>query len=545
MACPCRATYHRRMNGPKPPHVPPTRQERPFAVDPLEDSRSRLETALLAHPYDAATRIELSDILHRQGRLRDSIQALQQAARHLPRHAPMIIQLVQRLIVRGDTLTARACLDFLAHAPDPPVDLLLIQARMRWLLGELPQAATIAGQAAGIGFDAPEDQVFYATLLTFNGRIDAAADVLERGLQRWPGHGQLLTALVQLRRQTPSSQRLDALRQYLGQNTGDSDPDATLQRAGVLHAVFKTLDDLGRHAEAWPALLECNALMHGLLSFNPDAESEIIDAFIAASRSLPQGGARDPEHEGPLPIFILGMPRSGTTLLDHMLSSHTDVVSAGEILDFWRQLHVVADIPQQGHASTMELLRRAPDLDYADLGRRYLRQTQWRAGSHPYFIDKTPINVRMVPFIRRALPRAPILHLVRDPMDVCFSNFKAMFGNASSYSYSIDALAHHYATYARITEHWRSTFPDAMLDVNYESLVRDPETGMRRILDHCGLDMQEACLRPERNAAAVATPSSVQVREPIHARSVGQWKAYAEQLEPLRRALVERGLVPA
>ena len=506
-----------------------------------------MESILARDPQDVAARIELSDIVYRQGHPRASVEALQQAARHLPRNAPLIIQLVQRLIVRGDTPTARACLDFLAQAPDPPAELLLIQARMRWLLGEISLASDMSSRAAKLGLPSPDDHVFHAMLLKFSGRIDEAEAILERCMQRWPDAGQPLAAWVQLRRQRPDSQRLDALLRLQHQQPRGKDAfAATIERAEVLHAVFKTRDDLGQHDEAWPALLECNALMHGLLPHDAQAESTVTDAFIRASRAMdslepaPVSGQQEP-----LPIFILGMPRSGTTLLDRMLSNHTEVESAGEILDFWRQLHLAADVPQEGLASTLELLERAPRIDFHDLGQRYLQQTQWRAGKHRFFIDKTPINVRMVPFIRRALPRSPILHLVRDPMDVCFSNFKAMFGNASSYSYDMQSLAHHYAEYLRITGHWRSELPGAMLDVNYEDLVRDPETGMRRILDHCGLEMQEACLRPERNAAPVSTPSSVQVREPIHTRNIGQWQDYADKLEPLRQLLQRRSLIQA
>lgn len=518
--------------------------ENPAQNDSLETARRRLESILARNPLDTAARIELSDILYRQNHARESVQVLQQAARNLPRNAPLIVQLVQRLIVRGDTPAARECLDFLAQAPDPPVELLLVQARMRWLLGEVPLAAQISSHAAQRGLPEPDDYVFHAMLLKFIGRMDEAGQWLDRCMQLWPQAASPLVAWAQLRRQTPHANRLDALRRILHRPTKEPlDGAAAMERAEVLHAVFKTLDDLGLHADAWPALVECNALMHRALSYDAQADTLAADAFIEASRALPSSTGDARVHEGPLPIFILGMPRSGTTLLEHMLSSHSDVVSAGEILDFWRQLHLEANVPQEGMVSTLELLRRAPGFDYHALGRRYLQQTQWRAGAHRYFVDKTPINVRMVPFIRRALPKAPILHLVRDPMDVCFSNFKAMFGDASSYSYDMHALVNHYAGYVRITEHWRKHWPGAMLDVNYESLVRDPETAMRKILAHCGLEMQAACLRPERNDSPVATPSSVQVREPIHTRGIGQWKDYAEQLEPLRQMLQDRSLL--
>jgi len=146
----------------------------------------------------------------------------------------------------------------------------------------------------------------------------------------------------------------------------------------------------------------------------------------------------------------------------------------------------------------------------------------------------------MVAFIRRALPHAPILHMVREPMDTCFSNFKAMFGNISSYSYDLGALAHYYGQYARLAHHWRASIPGAMLDVSYASLVRDPETTLREVLQYCGLTFEAGCLRPELNSTPVATPSSAQVRESIHTRGMGQWRHYAKHLKSLQLAIVAR-----
>src|SRR5690606_20554046 len=129
-----------------------------------------------------------------------------------------------------------------------------------------------------------------------------------------------------------------------------------------------------------------------------------------------------------------------------------------------------------------------------------------------YYIDKLPANIQMVAFIRRALPRALILHMVRDPMEVCFSNYRAMFGNASAYSYEFGALAHYYGEYRRLADHWRIAFPDDVLQVPYRTLVSAPEASLRRVLQHCGLAFEQACLHPEGNTAPVATPSNIQVR---------------------------------
>jgi hypothetical protein len=394
-------------------------------------------------------------------------------------------------------------------------------------------------RAMAAGVDTRGEHYLHAMLYQFTGDIERAAEVLGMCLRRWPRFGDAMVVLSNLRKQTPASNHLDFLRgQLRDMPAHDTDPQGRFVRAEFESALFKELDDLGRHDEAWPALARSNALMHALNPYDGAGEAAVTDAILRACADF-DGAAPVPAAapEGPTPIFIVGMPRSGTTLLDRMLSSHSQVVSAGEINDFLRQLHWTADVAPGGVPGILKALQRSADIDFAELGARYLQQTQWRAGGHRYYIDKLPINVRMVPFIRRALPHAPILHMMREPMDVCYSNFKAMFGNTSAYSYDMAALAHYYGQYASLARHWRATLPGAMLDVSYAALVRDPETELRRVLAHCGLAMEEGCLRPERNAAPVATPSSAQVREPIHTRSLGEWQRYAVQLEPLRAAI--------
>lgn len=395
--------------------------------------------------------------------------------------------------------------------------------------------------AVAAGIDSQSQYYLNAMLLQFAGRLTEAEVVLLETLRRWPDYGDAAVILANLRRQTAATNHLAFLQERLGRlPKGDIDMRSGLARAKFESAIFKILDDLGRHDEAWQALERSNALMHSLLPYDADSETAVTDALIEVSATAMDGKAGATTFDGPMPIFIVGMPRSGSTLLDHMLSAHSAVTSAGEISDFQRQLHWVADVAPRGNQSLLKILERVGQLDFDELGARYLMQTQWRAQGRKYFIDKLPINIRMVPFIRRALPQAPILHLARDPMDVCYSNLKIMFGSASPYCYDMQAVSHYYGQYARLTNHWREALPDVMLDIPYASLVRDPEATMRQVLGHCGLGVEPACLRPELNASPVATPSSAQVRESIHTRGIAQWRRYAEQLEPLRQMLAAK-----
>jgi tetratricopeptide (TPR) repeat protein len=505
-----------------------------------EAAQTALESLVLQVPDDAVARLELADVLFKRGLLRESTARMLRLAQRLPRDAAFIIKVAQRLVAVGETLAARSCLDLLAQAPEPPPELLVGQAHLRFMLGEIASARTLMESAIAAGIDSPGEQHLYAMLLQFSGDIDRACTVLESCLKRWPHFGDAAMVLVNLRKQKPGANRLDFVQEQLHQLPPDSrDPGVMFVRAEFEYAQFKILDDLKRHEEAWPALARCNALMHELNPYDAAGEAAVTDALIR----LPTPGDHTnragpgPEFDGPIPIFIVGMPRSGTTLLDRMLSGHSQVVSAGEIIDFWRQLHWMADEVPAKSQGLLKIIRRSADIDYAELGARYLKQTQWRAQGRACYIDKLPANIQMVAFIRRALPHAPILHMVRDPLDTCFSNFKAMFGNVSSYSYDLQALAHYYGEYARLARHWREGLPGAMLDVSYASLVRDPESTLRGVLEHCGLSLEENCLHPELNASPVATPSSAQVRESIHTRGLDQWRHYATQLEQLRLAI--------
>lgn len=505
-----------------------------------ENAEAALRVLLSKDPGNIAAAVDLAELVARRGQLQQAIALLLEVARRLPRDVPLIVKIAARLIGLGEIIAARQCLALLSQAPDLPPEWLVSQARLRFSMGEIGLARQLMERALAAGIDSPGEIHLYAMLLQFDGQLDLAGKVLEQCLQRWPHFGDAMSVLVNLRRQTPQNNLLrdvEAQLQLLDKR-GD-DPDSRFVRAEFEHAKFKILDDLGRCDEAWAALCRCNALMHGLNPYDAAGESGVCQALMGLKAGEPPSAFEQPL--GPTPIFIVGMPRSGTTLLDRMLSAHSSIASAGELVDFWRQLHVVADVAPDRCAGMLRIIARHAAIDYAELGRRYLRQTQWRAGDRAFYIDKLPANIQMVAFIRKALPHAKILHMTRDPMDVCYSNFKALFGNVSAYSYDLGALAHYYRQYSRIARHWRAEFPDTFIDVPYQQLVSAPESTLGRVLAHCGLALQDRCLHPETNGAPVATPSSAQVRQPIHTGNLGQWRRYGRQLESLRQALAAQG----
>lgn len=508
----------------------------------LDAAQVTLEALLEQEPGDGHARMDLVDVLLRRGQLHAATHQLLRLATMDVLDVRLMVQAVRRLYFNGEILAARACLDRLELVSNPSAAMLAELAQLRWMLGELPAAKAWMDRAIEAGIQTPDACYLQAMLAQFTGDTRRARDVLEASLRRWPGFGDAAVALANARRQTARANDLDLLYEQLGQlPAGGRSVEVMAARASFESALFKELDDLGRHEEAWQALARSNALMHAVSPYDATGEAAVTDAILRAAETLAATRvAVPPAFDGPTPIFIVGLPRSGTTLLDRMLSNHSQVASAGEINDFRRQLRWMTDVPPSGVAGMVLAQQRSTKLDFAELGARYLRQTQWRAQGRRFYVDKLPINIRMVHLIRRALPHAPILHMVREPMDVCFSNLKAMLGPASAYSYDMQALAHYYDLYARLAEHWHASMPGAMLDVPYDALVSDPAATLHRVLEYCRLHDEEACLFPESNASPVATPSSVQVREPIHTRALGEWRHYAKQLEPLRLALGDR-----
>jgi hypothetical protein len=224
-----------------------------------------------------------------------------------------------------------------------------------------------------------------------------------------------------------------------------------------------------------------------------------------------------------------------------MLGNHSQVSEGGELYDFSAQLRLAAGRHFSGPLDAATVAA-APGFDWPQMGRGYLEQVRWRAGGRAMLVDKLPSNFLNAGFIHRALPQARIVHMQRQAMDTCFSNFKELFSNACAYSYDLDELADYYAGYHGLMAHWRQALPGAVLDVRYEDLARDPETQGRRILAFCGLDWEPACLDTSGNTRAVNTASSAQVREPLHQRGIGAWRRYEAHLGALQARLAAHGL---
>jgi tetratricopeptide (TPR) repeat protein len=317
----------------------------------------------------------------------------------------------------------------------------------------------------------------------------------------------------------------------------DADPDRALH---VGHALARLAEDAGDPPRALAWLARAKAARLREVAYEPARDSALFAAARATVGPLARGAS------DAAPIFIVGLPRTGTTLVDRILSSHPDVVSVGELTDFALILKRMAGTPSQLVLDEATLAAAAGGgLDLAEAGRRYLEAVAPLAGA-ARSLDKMPLNVVYAGLIHRALPDARIICLRRHPVDAGLSNYRQLFATRFPYyDYALDLenTGRYVAGFEALADHWAEVLPaDRYINFRYEDLVADQEGQTRRLLAHCGLDWDPACLAFHENAAPVATASAVQVRSPIHAGSVARWKRYGEGLAPMLAALKAAGV---
>ena len=244
------------------------------------------------------------------------------------------------------------------------------------------------------------------------------------------------------------------------------------------------------------------------------------------------------------PIFIVGLPRTGTTLVDRILSSHSSVYSAGELNNFTVQLvKLVQGSNIRQKIPKLQMVEKALDINPRVLGKSYLESTRPKTGHTPRFIDKLPFNYLNCGMIRAALPDAKIILMERQPMDTCFAMYRMMFIGIYPFSYNLKELGKYYISYRALADHWQQVLADSIHVVRYETLVRDTENEIRKLLDYCDLEWEDSCLNFHENKSGSTTASAVQVRQPVYTTSIGKWKRYEKQLQPLAELFQQHGIM--
>jgi len=361
------------------------------------------------------------------------------------------------------------------------------------------------------------------------GHLAQAEAACERAIALDAGEYPSYLLRSELRVQTAAANHIEQLRRELAR-PGLED------RARVFlgYALGKELDDLGRYDEAFECFADAAGARRRHLAYNVAVDERklrrIAEAFPAGRRGAPAAGDDSDRH-----VFIVGLPRSGTTLVERILTGLPGVRSNGETDSFATALLAAAAGPEPDAAGAVpDVFARAAKADWSDVAARYSRL----AGEGPgTIIEKLPMNYLYLGAIHRALPRARLVLVSRSPLDGCFAMYRTLFGEAYPFSYDFDELARYYAAYARLIAHWRSDFGDAIHEVRYEALVADPQQVGAALARACGLEWRAAAAEIERNTGASFTASAAQVRRPIYRSSSGRWRRYQRHLQPLIAAL--------
>lgn len=445
---------------------------------------------------------------------------------------------------------------------------LLLRAREQRDAGDLTAAEASCREALDLEVDVSEAHRILATVLHAAGRYDEALDEFDEAVRVDPlsprAHRQRGEALAQRGRlaeaELSARTALELQPSYVGaaalltavkRFTAADDADLRTMEAmfgeeklddenriTLAFALAKAFEDAQDYERAFAYLEIGNGLRRRSMDYDVDRDLRFLERIASVfDRPLLErfGGLGS---ESRLPILIVGMPRSGTTLVEQILASHPEVHGAGEL---WDLHHIAAGVAllsggNGGYPEGVPHLRRA---DFARLGDGYAHKLHTLGGSAPHVTDKAPMNFCHLGFLRLIAPGARVIHCIRDPVDTCLSCFSLDFGFTSvPCSYDLTELGRYYSGYRALMGHWRDTLPaDWVLDVRYENVVADLETQARRLIAHCGLPWNDACLQFHQTNRVVHTSSFAQVRRPVYSSSIERWRRYESHLGPLLAAL--------
>ena len=384
----------------------------------------------------------------------------------------------------------------------------------------------------------PDIDMFQANLAAcavYLGKIEQAKAIYSGLLEKYPSHQGNHFQLSGLET-AKNSLHVQQMQRVLDSNGLPAEKNIFLY-----YALGKELEDLGRWQEAFHYFKLAGDTVDKMAGYDVGHDIEIIDKVIEVCNSdWLTASAKAPQAKKPqkTPIFIVGLPRTGTTLTERIVSSHSAVESVDETFFMQMVIRRVSGVEGRENMSPA-IIEAASRKDVGRIAGEYMNAVEYRFGDRPFFIDKLPENVLYLGFIARAFPDAHFIHLRRNPMDSCFAMYKQSY---FKFAYTLENLGRYYVAYDRLRSHWEEVLGNRVIEVEYELLVADQEGQIRSLLDKLDLDFEQACLDFDQNEAPSATASSVQVREKVHTRSVGKWKKFATELQPLKDHLTAAGI---
>lgn len=484
-----------------------------------------LHRALAASPGSVAAVYSLGVAYAGQDRAAEALPHFERAAATMPHNDEIQCALAKAYLACGRPVDARMRFErALAIAPT--------SAPALCGLGEA-LGATDRHQEAIACFEratalAPDFALaFYnkGTALAFLGRLDDAANAFARAVELAPDNPSFRNAVIALGKTANDSPQLAALEALAA-----SDRLSEAQRIELDFTLVKAYDDSAQFERAFACMTRGNAAKRRQIAYDVDRDIDTLTAMrevFTADFLAARGGTGDASDR---PLFVVGMPRSGTTLVEQVIASHPHAFGAGELM-------LLPDLIAGGAAGA-DFPAHAETADWRALGEAYASKLTAYAPQARRITDKLPLNFALLGAIRLALPQARIVHVRRDPLDTCLSCFSILFEGHLDFTYDLTDLGRYYRAYEGVMAHWRAVLPaDVLMEVQYETLVANFETEAKRLVAFCGLTWDEACLKFHETVRPVQTASTFQVRRPLYASSVGRAAHYAQWLEPLRRAL--------
>jgi tetratricopeptide (TPR) repeat protein len=468
-----------------------------------------------------------------------ALRLIEEALDTRPTHPQCLLQKAECLFALGERSAALSAAEAAAEqGADVPESLKAIGEFMMQT-GELRRALPLLEHALKVTSNDPAMRVSLlasrASAHRFLGSLELAQRDYEAMLAIDPLMPNAFSGLVELRRQTPEHNWMPQLQRALERLPAES------ESAAIVHfALAKSYEDLGDYGSSWEHLRAANRIERARFTYDPAADRELMQAMEEAF-TTDEAQASPATQESP--IFIVGLPRSGSTLIERILSSHPQIHQGGELTAATDAiLSVALKAASAPSGGAREHAARLASLDGRAIAAEYLARSRALRPPGMRWTDKQLLNFIHCPLLLRAFPTARIVHVTRHPLALCFAIYRMRFSGSDPFAYELTEIADFYIGYRRLMQHYQRILPGRILELPYEQLVKSFEPSVRRLLEYVGLPLDAACLEFHRNPAPVVTTSSVQVRQPLYASALEQWRHFEPWLAPVRARLETAGI---
>ncbi|MFT6958653.1 MAG: tetratricopeptide (TPR) repeat protein [Halieaceae bacterium] len=490
-----------------------------------------------AHGWHTASHLALQ-----QKNPKAALQAISKALSLAPGNIQWLVERAQCLTQLDQAAEARSIAVDLCKKPMSTAAQCASLGMLLSQLGLMDLAASQYLRATNLAPLVGANYYNLATVQRALGDLEAAQINLSLAIELDGNDYDAWYARSELSRQTSEQNHIPELETLLGSGIGS--PQGKVQ---ILYALAKELEDVGCAEQSFQYLQQGANLRRHHLNYQVQSDTDTM-AQIQQHFSAELFDGRHTGSDHRQPVFVLGLPRTGTTLVERILASHSSVHGAGELNDFPRkmmqQVQTLARNQNSaaGQRSREQLLALTTRLDFRLLGDAYLESVRQKIDEAKHFVDKLPLNFLYTGLIHLALPGAKIIHVQREPMDSCYAIYKTLFRDAYPFSYQLQEIGAYYLAYHKLMTHWLELMPGVVHTVRYEDLVADVEHETRRLLAYCELPWEAQCLRFQENTTASTTASAAQVRSALYSSSVGKWRQYSKQLQPLAEQLAAAGV---